>query len=150
MTGGTVTLFGKVFGEEEKSLAEETVRNIPGVLFVAYSGKKPAALRTRIEAGVTMMQAPLPAASFGSALIAFRYHLLRDLQTPGELADNFGWYAVEGNPEYAPGANGDGGRYFRAIDMLTPDFVASVAAKYLGHPAIVTLEPQPSPAPAPK
>ena len=30
-TGGTVTLFGKVFGEGEKSLAEETVRNIPGV-----------------------------------------------------------------------------------------------------------------------
>lgn len=30
-TGGTVTLFGKVFGESEKSLAEETVRNIPGV-----------------------------------------------------------------------------------------------------------------------
>jgi hypothetical protein len=29
--GGTVTLFGKVFGEGEKSLAEETVRGIPGV-----------------------------------------------------------------------------------------------------------------------
>ncbi|HLI78933.1 MAG TPA: BON domain-containing protein [Candidatus Binataceae bacterium] len=33
-SGGTVTLFGKVFGEEEKSLAEETVRNIPGVTSV--------------------------------------------------------------------------------------------------------------------
>ena len=32
--GGTVTLFGKVFGESEKSLAEETVRNIPGVTAV--------------------------------------------------------------------------------------------------------------------
>jgi TonB family protein len=32
--GGTVTLFGKVFGESEKSLAEETVRNIPGVTSV--------------------------------------------------------------------------------------------------------------------
>jgi osmotically-inducible protein OsmY len=30
-TGGSVTLFGKVFGEGEKSQAEETVRNIPGV-----------------------------------------------------------------------------------------------------------------------
>jgi len=30
-TGGTVTLFGKVFGEGEKSVAEESVRNIPGV-----------------------------------------------------------------------------------------------------------------------
>jgi hypothetical protein len=33
-SGGTVTLFGKVFGEGEKSLAEETVRNIPGVTSV--------------------------------------------------------------------------------------------------------------------
>ena len=32
--GGTVTLFGKVFGEGEKSLAEETVRNLPGVTSV--------------------------------------------------------------------------------------------------------------------
>ena len=32
--GGTVTLFGKVFGESEKSLAEETVRNLPGVTSV--------------------------------------------------------------------------------------------------------------------
>ncbi len=32
--GGTVTLFGKVFGEAEKSLAVETVRNIPGVTSV--------------------------------------------------------------------------------------------------------------------
>ena len=29
-----MTLFGKVFGEEEKSFAEETVRNIPGVTSV--------------------------------------------------------------------------------------------------------------------
>jgi osmotically-inducible protein OsmY len=33
-SGGTVTLFGKVFGESEKSLAEETVRNIPGTTSV--------------------------------------------------------------------------------------------------------------------
>ncbi len=33
-SGGTVTLFGKVFGESEKSLAEETVRNVPGVTSV--------------------------------------------------------------------------------------------------------------------
>jgi len=33
-SGGTVTLFGKVFSEDEKSLAEETVRNIPGVTSV--------------------------------------------------------------------------------------------------------------------
>ena len=32
--GSTVTLFGKVFGEEEKSYAVETVRNMPGVTSV--------------------------------------------------------------------------------------------------------------------
>ncbi len=33
-TGGTVTLFGKVFDDSDKSLAEDTVRNIPGVTSV--------------------------------------------------------------------------------------------------------------------
>jgi hypothetical protein len=33
-SGGTVTIFGKVFGESEKALAEQTVRNIPGVTSV--------------------------------------------------------------------------------------------------------------------
>jgi hypothetical protein len=47
------------------------------------------------------------------ALEAFKYHLLSDLQTPTEMADNFGWYSVEGAPDYAPGANGDGGIVFQ-------------------------------------
>jgi predicted Zn-dependent peptidase len=147
---GTVT---RVAGEKDPSafiVGQFVTLHDPGVLFVAYSGKDPVALRTQIEAGVSSIERPLPAAAFASALIAFRYHLLRDLQTPGELADNFGWYAVEGNAEYAPGASGDSGQYFRAIDALTPSFVAQVATQYLQHPAVVTLEPSnPAPAPSP-
>jgi predicted Zn-dependent peptidase len=122
----------------------------PGVLFVGYSGKQPDALRAKIDEGVGIVRKPLPPATFAAAVVAFRYHLLRDLQTPAELADNFGWYTVEGNPEYAPGVNGAQGKYFAAVDSLTPDFVAAVAEKYLGHPAaMVTLRPAPPKAPAP-
>ena len=70
--------------------------------------------------------------------------MLSDLQTPTEIADNFGWYSVEGAAEYAPGANGDNGTYFKMADSLTPEFVATVAQKYFGKaPVVVTLHPAP-------
>ena len=57
------------------------------------------------------------------------------------MADNFGWYAVEGNAAYAPGANEEDGAYFKAASQLTPEFVAATAEKYLGKsPVSVTLE----------
>jgi len=84
----------------------------------------------------------MDAHTFESALDAFKYHLLSDLQTPAEKADNFGWYSVEGAADYAPGASGEAGRYFQAASSLTPDFVAEVAEKYLGKPpVVVTLAP---------
>jgi predicted Zn-dependent peptidase len=116
----------------------------PGVLFVGFTGKQFDAVRAKVDDGLAMMRKPLPPAVFATALVAFQYHLLHDLQTPVELADNFGWYAVEGNPEYAPGAGSNTGRYFQAIASLTPEFVASVAEKYLSRPgAVVTLQPAP-------
>jgi predicted Zn-dependent peptidase len=115
----------------------------PGVLFVAFAGAPSEKLTDSVERGIASMRAPLDAAQFTRAVAAFEYHLLSDLQTPTELADNFGWYTVEGNPEYAPGANGDAGAYFRAAASLTPAFVASVAQKYLEKPsAVVYLVPQ--------
>jgi len=114
----------------------------PGVLFVGFAGKRFDAVRAKVDDGLATMRKPLPPAIFATALAAFQYHLLHDLQTPVELADNFGWYAVEGNPEYAPGAGSNAGRYFQAIASLTPEFVAAVAEKYLGRPgAVVTLQP---------
>jgi predicted Zn-dependent peptidase len=115
----------------------------PGVMFVVYSGKAIDPLKRIVDAGIAKVQDPMSEAAFASALAGFKYHLLSDLQTPSQMADNFGWYSVEGNPEYAPGANGENGPYFKAADSLTPEFVASVARKYLGKtPATASLAPE--------
>ena len=114
----------------------------PGVMFVAYGGKDLAGVKVLVDDGLAATRQPLPGPAFAAAMRAFEYHLLSDLQTPVQLADNFGWYFVEGNPAYAPGANGEHGAYFTAAQSLTPAFVASVARKYLGKaPAVVNLAP---------
>ncbi len=114
----------------------------PGVMFVAYSGKDLAPLKAIVDAGFAKMRAPLDARDFAIALAQFQYHMRSDLQTPTQVADNFGWYTVEGAPDYAPGVNGDRGAYFTYASSLTPDFVAAVAQKYLGKPpAVITLAP---------
>ncbi len=115
----------------------------PGVMFVAFAGTSPAVLRGLVDDGLASVRKPLPAATFASAVESFKYHLLSDLQTPTQQADNYGWYSVEGSAAYAPGANGENGAYFKAASSLTPDFVASVAEKYLGKsPVVVTLTPE--------
>jgi predicted Zn-dependent peptidase len=118
----------------------------PGVMFIVYSGKNTEGIRAKVDEGLAAIRKPLDAKSFAAALDAFKYHLMSDLQTPTEMADNFGWYSVEGNPEYAPGAGGEGGAYFKAAATLTPDFVAATAQKYLGKaPVTVSLRPQEKP-----
>jgi predicted Zn-dependent peptidase len=118
----------------------------PGVMFVVYSGKdNTPALKALVDDGFAQVEKTMAAATFAGALAAFKYHLLSDLQTPTQIADNFGWYSVEGAAEYAPGANGDRGTYFKAADSLTPDFVADVAVKYFSKsPVVVTLRPGPA------
>jgi predicted Zn-dependent peptidase len=115
-------------------------------MFVVYSGKENTpALKTLVDDGFAEVQKTMAAATFAAALEAFKYHLLSDLQTPTQIADNFGWYSVEGAAEYAPGANGDRGTYFKAADSLTPDFIADVAKKYFSKsPVVVTLRPGPA------
>jgi predicted Zn-dependent peptidase len=119
----------------------------PGVMFVVYSAKGDTTkLRQLIDDGFSSVQKPLDAAAFASALESFKYHLLTDLQTPTQMADNFGWYSVEGAAEYAPGVKGESGLYFQAADALTPDFIAAVAQKYFAKaPVSVTLRPDPPP-----
>jgi hypothetical protein len=64
------------------------------------------------------------------------------------MADNYGWYAVEGAPAYTPGENGAQGRYLQAVAALTPAFVAATAATYLGRPgAVVTVTSATAPVP---
>jgi predicted Zn-dependent peptidase len=125
-----------------------TYRN-PGVMLVQLSGDGDLkAARGALDDALVQIRKPLDKKTFDAARDVFVYHLLSDLQTPLQLADNFGWYSVEGNAAYAPGLAGAGGRYFAAAKSLTAEYVASVAAKYLTQPgATVTLAPPPQPKP---
>ncbi|MBD5634796.1 MAG: hypothetical protein IAI49_09990, partial [Candidatus Eremiobacteraeota bacterium] len=115
----------------------------PGVMFVAFAGKDSEGVKALVDDGFAKIRTPLAPQAFASALAEFSYHMRADLQTPAEIADNYGWYSVEGAPGYAPGAGGDEGAYFKTASGLTADFVASVAQKYLGRdPVVVTLHPE--------
>ncbi|MFN2459707.1 MAG: M16 family metallopeptidase [Candidatus Velthaea sp.] len=109
----------------------------PGVVLITISGGDVEAARAVVDRALKRVRQPLDAATFGAARSAFEYHMLSDIQTPGELADTFGWYSVEGNPAYAPGAGGVRGKYFAAIAGLTPAFVAATAVKYFDRPGAV-------------
>ena len=118
-----------------------------GVFYVSASGPglDPVATQQAIRKGMErVVSGPLPKAEFARALDAFRTHMLRDTQTPQEIADNYGWYFSQGAPAYSPSARQVGldGDYFARISSLTPRIVVDVARRYLaGHAAIVTLVP---------
>lgn len=109
----------------------------PGVLLVTVSGAHPDAAQSPVLDAVAAMQSPLDAKTFEAARAAFEYHIAAQMQTPASRADNFGWYAAEGNAPYAPGDAS--GEYFKALESLDPGYVAGVARKYLTHPAVVKL-----------
>lgn len=109
----------------------------PGVLLLTISGINSPAIRDQVEKAVAAISQPLDQKTFESARKAFEYHIFSQTQTPMSRADNFGWYAVEGDPSYAPGAAS--GSYVKAVDSLDPAFVAQTARTYLQHPAIVQL-----------
>jgi hypothetical protein len=86
---------------------------------------------------VNAMRQPLDRNTFDAARAAFEYHIFSQIQTPLSRADNFGWYAAEGNLGYAPG--NDTGTYLKAARSLTADFVAQTVRTYLQQPSIVQL-----------
>jgi predicted Zn-dependent peptidase len=106
----------------------------PGVFLLTSAGGDQAAVHTAVNAALLAIRRPLDPATFEAARRQFVYHILSDAETPSALADTYGWYAVEGNPAYAPGEGGTAGRYLSAAAALTPDFVAATAAKYLDRP----------------
>ncbi|HEY8312776.1 MAG TPA: hypothetical protein VIG51_01265 [Candidatus Baltobacteraceae bacterium] len=112
----------------------------PGVMLVTISSAKSSvALRQKVLDALASLQRPLDASAFAAARNAFEYHILSNVQTPVNQADNFGWYAVEGNPQYAPG---DASRtYVTNVESLDPQFVAQVVRQYLQHPVAVELTP---------
>jgi len=105
----------------------------PGVFLVTATGGDQTAARTVVDAALNAMRKPLAHDVFTEARRAFVYHILSEAQTAGELADSYGWYAVEGNAAYTPGEGGTRGKYLAAADALTPEFVAATVAKYLGR-----------------
>ncbi len=109
----------------------------PGVLLVTLSGETASALQQPVLVAVSAMAQPLDAATFSRARKAFLYHIMSQIQTPVQRADNAGWYAAEGNAQYAPGDPSQ--TYVNAVNSLDPSFVAEVARMYLQHPAIVRL-----------
>jgi predicted Zn-dependent peptidase len=109
----------------------------PGVLLVTVAGGDANAARSQILAAAASMTKPLDEKTFAAARNAFEYHIMSQTQTPAARADNFGWYAAEGNPGYAPGD--ESGEYVKAVESLDPGYVAEVARKYLQNPAIVQL-----------
>ncbi len=121
-----------------------TLRN-PGVFYLTVSGQKfdpatlPGIIRDALQSAVGH---EFSKADFTRARDAFVTHLLRDMQTDEALADNYGWYFAQGALTYSPSATDVGlsGDYFDKVSSLTPDYVYSIAKKYvLVNPAIVVL-----------
>lgn len=109
----------------------------PGVMLVTVTGSGAADMRQRVLDAVSALQKPMDGKTFSAARAAFVYHIISQIQTPLSRADNFGWYAGEGNLPYAPGS--DSGAYLRAAESLDAGFVAQAAQRFLQHPSLVTL-----------
>jgi predicted Zn-dependent peptidase len=109
----------------------------PGVMVVTIGGRHEKDVEKRVLDALGALRDPMDPQTFNGAREAFLYHIASDTQTPRELADNLGWYTVEGNLEYAPGiANGT---YERSARTLDPQYVAEVVRRYLSNPVIVDL-----------
>jgi predicted Zn-dependent peptidase len=119
-----------------------TLRN-PGVMFAGVWGPgldRRAAVESIRAAVQRVVDAPLSDADFAQASIAYRTHLLHDMDGPQSIADNLGWYFAQGAPDYTPvdmmfGA----GAYDDAASSLSAGFVHDIARRYLSsEPAVVT------------
>ncbi|HYK52388.1 MAG TPA: insulinase family protein [Candidatus Eremiobacteraceae bacterium] len=119
-----------------------------GLFFVSATGTgvDPAtmekSLRDALDQVVTRS---ISRGGFAAALSAYETRLLRQMDSPQGLADNYGWYFAMNAPSYAPSATDVSlsGEYFAAAASLTPDYVRDVAHRYLGvAPVVVTITPQ--------
>lgn len=109
----------------------------PGVMIVTIGGTGEKQVKQQILDGLDRLQQPLDAQTFAAAREAFLYHVASDTQTPAQRADNFGWYSVEGDLEYAPGI--PNGKYEQLARALDPAYVADVVRRYLRAPVTVEL-----------
>lgn len=109
----------------------------PGVMLVTIGGTKTDAAQKQVLDAIAKLEQPLDPATFAAAREAFLYHLASDTVHPGEIADTFGWYAMEGNSAYAPGA--PNGAYWQTARALDPAYVAKIVKQYLARPIVVKL-----------
>jgi len=120
----------------------------PGLFFVSATGTgiDPTTMEKSLRSALAQFIAqPMSHDRFASALSAYETRLLRQMDSPQGLADNYGWYFAMNAPSYAPSATDVSlsGEYFAAAASLTPDFVRDVARRYLGaQPVVITLTPQ--------
>ncbi|MBV8162952.1 MAG: insulinase family protein [Candidatus Eremiobacteraeota bacterium] len=121
-----------------------TLRN-PGVFYVTASGDK---VDPTITVGIIRdamrdaLRKPLSDEEFARARTAYVNHLLGSMQTAQSLADNYGWYFSQGALPYSPSSTDAAlsGQYFTAVQSLTPQYVYSIASRYLqAKPAVVIL-----------
>ncbi|HEV3152184.1 MAG TPA: hypothetical protein VGZ02_00110 [Candidatus Baltobacteraceae bacterium] len=109
----------------------------PGVLLVTIGGTGASGARAKVTDAITSMSTPLDKNTFDAARNAFIYHIFSQIQTPQSRADNFGWYAAEGNLPYAPGDVS--GQYLQAAQSLDAGYVAEIVRRYLQNPTVVEL-----------
>ncbi len=132
----------------------------PGVFLVTITGDEADAARPIVEQAISAaVAAPMSGPAFAAARAGFVYRLLGNMESPAEVADTYGWYAVEGDAAYAPAEGGLQGRYFTLAAALTPVTVAQAAARYLAAPPATVIfgkakseapPTSPSPSPAPR
>jgi len=117
----------------------------PGVFMLAVNGERldPDAMNLTLRQAIkSTLAGPMPSSDFGRAVDAFRTHLLRDMQSPQGIADNYGWYFVQGDSAYSPSSTDASlsGDYFNNVAALTPGYVYDIARRYLSaNPAVVLL-----------
>jgi predicted Zn-dependent peptidase len=118
-----------------------------GLFYATVTGDdvNPAGMSSALRSALQpVLSRTLSRDDFARALGAYETRLLRQMDSPQGIADNYGWYFVEGAPSYTPSATGAdlGGTYFESAASLTPDFVRGVAQRYLGAvPTIVFITP---------
>lgn len=146
----TGTVVKALTGRKATVTGKFVTYHAPGVFLVTITGDDAEAARPAVEQAVAAAATPMSAAAFEAARAAFVYHLLASMATPAEVADTYGWYAVEGDAPYAPAEGGLRGRYFSLAAALTPASVAQAAERYLATPPAVVTFGKRTPPPPPK
>lgn len=119
----------------------------PGIFFVSASGANvdPNTMQKALrDAMAPVLSGPLPRDRFAAAIAAYETRLLRQMDSPQGLADNYGWYFAQNAPAYAPSATDANlsGPYFANAASLTAEYVHEVARRYLGvSPIVINLTP---------